>query len=153
MGGSYNCDTLSDTSTGTPLRRYRQNQSFCPSSGFLSRLSLTIVIEVGAKIKTLSPELLLLLWTFHIQSSIQIECYNWDGSRWPSNFQCPGSQSCCGDPEECTQNRLCAQGNVLIRGPCLNAQFDDCSPLCHYNKSMWFYRSLVMGNTYNLSRQ
>ena len=76
----------------------------------------------------------LLFWTFHVKLSIQLNCYNVDGSVWDKQVQCPGSQSCCLTLGECTQNRLCAKpNNELIRGPCLNAQFDDCSPLCHYS--------------------
>lgn len=94
---------------------------------------------------------LLLLLALHTKFSTQLNCYDVDGSIWSNNIQCPGSQSCCADVGQCTQNRLCAKEGTLVRGPCLNAQFDDCSPLCHYSMRSHVSNTLLKGNTHNLA--
>lgn len=61
-----------------------------------------------------------------------ITCYDWGGTPFPNNYQCPDSHACCGHVSECTPNRFCVRGDEIIRPTCSFIDFEDCSLLCHY---------------------
>ena len=64
-------------------------------------------------------------------------CYNFDGTPFADNVQCPGSSVCCGSLNQCVSQRFCERDGDLIRPVCTTYPWnsDECSGLCLYGMS------------------
>ena len=77
-------------------------------------------------------------WPFNKRSSgvRSVSCFDWNGSAFANNTQCPDSLTCCNTASQCLPNRMCIGSEVLIRPTCAVYPWDNqtCAQICQYGK-------------------